>query len=213
MFKLDLKRARNIQENLINHLITYDDLILPPKYVVGLDISYRKSKAVACCVILDYYSLEIVEIRYVIENVEIPYIPTFLAYRELPFYVHLCYEFKNRKDMVFLVDGHGLAHPRKMGIASHLGVVLNIPTIGVAKKILTGKPVKLFNKEYLVLNDGTIAAIIIKHDAYSPIFISLGNKISLETSEKIVLHTLKKHRLPEPIYLAHTFSKKEVGRI
>lgn len=211
---LDFKRARTVQEELAKHVILKDDITYPPKFIAGLDISYKSGKAVACCVILDYKTLNVVEVRLVKENIVVPYVPTFLAYRELPYYVYLCYDFKNRNDVVILVDGHGLAHPRKMGIACHLGVTLNIPTIGVAKKILTGKIVSIKSKKYLQLKDGTLAAVIVERRAYSPLYVSPGHKVSLKTAEKIVLKTLtNEYRLPKPIQLAHNFSKMESRRL
>ena len=211
---LNFKRAKIVQEELAKYVILKDDITYPPKFVAGLDISYKGGKAVACCVILDYKTLNIVEVRLVKENIVIPYVPTFLAYRELPYYVYLCYDFKDRNDVVVLVDGHGLAHPRKMGIACHLGVTLNIPTIGVAKKILTGKIVSIKSKRYLQLKDGTLAAVIVERKTYSPLYVSPGHRVSLETAEKIVLKTLtSEYRLPKPIQLAHNFSKIESRRL
>jgi len=209
---LDFKRAKILQEKIAGKVVKIDRLSYPPKYVLGLDISYGKGKAVACCVIMDFDGLTVHEVRYVVDEVMIPYVPTFLAFRELPFYTYLCYDFRNRNDVVFLVDGHGLAHPRKMGIASHLGVVLNVPSIGVAKKILTGSIIKRGNKEYLRV-DENIVGIVLKHKGFSPIYVSIGHNISLETSEKIVRHCLKNHKLPLPIYFAHKYSKRIAQRL
>jgi len=212
--RLDFKKARVVQEELSKRVIVEDKFIFPPKFIAGLDISYRKGKAVACCVILDYETLNVTEVRLVKEEVRIPYVPTFLAYRELPYYVYLCYDLKNRNDIVVFVDGHGLAHPRKMGIACHLGVTLNIPTVGVAKKILVGKIKTIDNKKYLALNDEIIVAVIIEREKHGPIYVSPGHRVSLKTAEKLVLRTLtSKYRLPKPIQLAHFYSKKESKRI
>ena len=214
MVTINFRRAKAVQEKLAKQVILEDDLVYPPKFVAGLDISYRGGKAVACCVILDYKSMEIAEVRLVKENVVIPYVPTFLAYRELPYYVYLCYDLRNRSDIVILVDGHGLAHPRKMGIACHLGVTLNIPTVGVAKKILTGRVLSLKSKKYLQLKDGTLAAVIVERKSHKPLYVSPGHRISLDTAEKIVLETLvEKYRLPKPIQLAHNFSKIESRKL
>ena len=209
---MNFKRAKILQLELAKRVIREDKFSFPPKYILGLDISYSKGKAVACCAILNYKSLNVVEIRYLIDDVKIPYVPTFLAFRELPFYACLCYDFRRRNDIVVLVDGHGLAHPRKLGIASHLGVVLDIPTIGVAKRVLTGDVVKVNEKEYLKVNDETVG-VIVRHRDFTPVYVSIGNRVSLETAEKIVKHSMKEYRLPLPIHHAHTFSKKIAKRL
>ena len=209
---MNFKRAKTLQLELAKKVIRRNEFVFPPKYVLGLDISYSKGKAVACCVILNYNSLRVIEIRYIIDDVKIPYVPTFLAFRELPFYTYLCYDFKGRRDIVALVDGHGLAHPRKLGIASHLGVVLDIPTVGVAKKILSGSIVRVNEKKYLKVNGETVG-VIIRHKSFSPIYVSIGNKVSLETAENIVKHSIREHKLPLPIYYAHTYSRRIAKRL
>lgn len=214
MENLDFKKARIVQEELSKRVIVEDKFTFPPKFIAGLDISYRRGKATACCVILDYETLNVTEVRLVKEEVKVPYVPTFLAYRELPYYVYLCYDLKNRNDIVVFVDGHGLAHPRRIGIACHLGVTLNIPTVGVAKKKLVGKVKIVNNKKYLTLNSETIVAIIIEREKHGPIYVSPGHRISLKTAEKLVLRTLTgRYRLPKPIQLAHYYSNKESKRI
>lgn len=209
---LNLRKAKYMQLSLSERVICEDIFSYPPKFVAGLDISYRRNKACAACIVMEYPSLRLVRKKVYIDEVSVPYIPTFLALRELPFYITLCYEFKKRKDIIFLVDGHGLSHPRMLGIASHLGVVLDIPTIGVAKKKLTGISKVIDGVEYIIVNNLPVCAKIQCETWHRPLYVSIGHGVSLKTAIEIVKSTMKTGSLPEPIRLADKISREIIKK-
>lgn len=188
----------------------------PLRTIAGCDSSFIGENILSVFVLLSYPELEILEIQYNYGQVELPYIPGFLAFREAPNLL-LAYDKLSTKPDLIMVDGHGISHPRRLGIASHLGVLLNKPTMGVAKKILVGKyelpgPEKgqltpiFYRQEH-------IANTLRTKDKVKPVFVSPGHLMDLETATRIALETSRKHKLPEPTRLADHYAevlKKEV---
>ncbi|MGV3639387.1 MAG: deoxyribonuclease V [Adhaeribacter sp.] len=188
----------------------------PIHTIAGCDSSYIGENILSVFVLLSYPELEIGEITYNYGPVELPYIPGLLSFREAPNLL-LAYEKLKTKPDLILVDGHGIAHPRRMGIASHLGVLLNKPTMGVAKKILVGKyeapaPEK-GSFTPLFYRQEHIANTLRTKDKVKPVFVSPGHLMDLETATEMALATTRKHKLPEPTRLADHYAavlKKEV---
>ena len=189
------------------------------KYIGGADVSMSlfATKGFAGFVTLSFDELEEVDHAVVKDKINFPYIPGLLSFREIPMLLKAWEKLKKKPDLI-IVDGVGIAHPRRLGIASHLGLVLGVPTIGCAKSLLTGvyeepgiEPGSIsymhdkYNKEEI------IGAVLRTKPGVKPIFISPGHLITLEESIKIVLGCVKKHRLPEPTRLAH--NKVNVYRI
>ncbi len=143
-------------------------------------------------------------------DIKFPYVPTFLSFREAEPIVET-FSSLRKKPEVLLVDGHGIAHPREIGLASHVGVLLETPTIGVAKKILVGE----YNRHEdvggasKILHKGrTVGFALNSRRNSKPIFVSPGHLVSLEKSLEVVKKCIKGHRLPEPLRLAHELSSK-----
>lgn len=201
--KFDYKRAVEAQKRMSSKVLTVDMFEHPPKLVLGLDVSYAGKVGVGVSTIYTYPSLEFIGATYSVDVVELPYVPGLLAFREIPLYVGLLRGFRGRRDLVVLVDGHGIAHPRRFGIASHVGVSLDVPSIGVAKKVLVGKL-----HEGKVVFRGEVVALEVK-TGKKPIYVSPGHLVSLDTAVEIVKTTLKK-RIPEPIRVAHVISRELV---
>jgi len=198
-------RARLLQESLSQRVIETDSLPVPPKYICGIDISYTKNKAFAAAVLLKFPELKILEKICVSCKVNIPYIPGFLAFRELRPSV-LAFKKLNRKPDVVLIDGHGRAHPRFFGLACHFGVVLDIPSIGVAKKKLCGEILYdrfITGSSHPIIYKERIIGAAVKVSSNRFLYVSVGHKVSLETAIKIVLSCVKHPRMPEPIRIAH----------
>ena len=188
---------------MIQRLNEEDDFLNPPISVCGLDVSYYNQIAIGVAVLLTFPGLELIEQRTVYTKSTIPYIPTFLSFREYPV-LSLAYNaLSTRPDLCF-VDAHGKAHPRKLGAASHFGILRNIPTIGVAKSLLCGS-IQQSSKpfETLFLHDEIIGARIVSKTGCNPIYVSIGHRISLETAVDMTQKCLTKYRLPEPTRLAH----------
>ena len=136
-----------------------------------------------------------------------PYIPGLLGFREVPLLVELYQKLTLKPDLLF-VDGHGICHPRKLGIASHLGIVLDIPTIGVAKSILVGEIEKPLGDDIgslspLIWKGETIGMAVRTKRRCSPLIISAGHKVTLDYAVELVLSCLKGYKLPEPTRQSH----------
>ncbi|MEE8168348.1 MAG: endonuclease V [Candidatus Hydrothermarchaeales archaeon] len=175
--------------------------------IAGSDLAYSGKQAYCAVAILAYSTMKLLEERAVEKKINIPYIPTFLAFRELE---PVMEAIKGLEFDVLILDGQGIAHPRGLGIASHVGVLADVPTIGVAKsrlcgevkeKLEVGKPVALFYEGRQVGY-----ALRTKRDT-KPIYVSPGHKVSLESSIEIVQACLKKHKLPEPTRIAHQLAE------
>ena len=176
--------------------------------IAGADVSYYRDKAIAGIVVLEFPYLKIIERKFFIYTVKFPYIPGLLAFREGPALLGAFERIRIEPDVI-IFDGQGIAHPRRMGIATHIGLFLDKPTIGCAKSRLSGNYSSLGKERgsYSLLKDKqeVIGAVVRTKGEVKPIFVSPGNKIDLDTSIKIVLKCTGKYRLPEPIREAHIF--------
>jgi deoxyribonuclease V len=185
-------------------------LTQPPTIVGGCDVSMNRfaKDGFAGFVTLTYPDLELIDHAVVQDVIPFPYVPGLLSFREIPMLVKAWEKLKTKPD-VLLVDGIGIAHPRRLGLASHLGLVLGIPTIGCAKSVLTGVYEEPGNEpgDFSYLHDKKIeevigAALRTKRNV-KPMFISPGHLITLQESIDLVYSCIRKHRLPEPTRLAH----------
>ncbi|GAI44946.1 unnamed protein product, partial [marine sediment metagenome] len=176
--------------------------------IAGADVSYYQNKMIAGVIIFEFPNLKIIEKQSFISPVNFPYIPGFLTFREGPSLLETFKKIKNEPDVI-LFDGQGIAHPRRMGIATHLGLFLNKPTIGCAKSRLSGEyiPVGEEKGDYALLKEGeeVLGAVLRTRRKVKPIFVSPGNKIDLPNSIEIVLKCIVKYRLPLPVREAHIF--------
>jgi len=177
--------------------------------IAGVDVSAPDKKggpARGAVVLLSYPSLEPLLIKTREGALNFPYIPGLLAFRELPLLLDIFAEIEAAPDLV-LVDGQGIAHPRRLGIASHLGLFLDVPTIGCAKSILRGRHGPLApergSRSWLLDGEEVIGAALRTQTNAPPVYVSIGHRISLDACLHWVLETCRAHRLPEPIRLAH----------
>jgi len=207
-----LDGLRDYQQKSACKVIT-EDCFDGPERIGGLDIAYRGRTAVAALSIFDHVTGEHLKDIARCYEVRIPYIPGYLAFREVPAYMHLLEECDDVPD-VLLVDGNGLLHPRGFGVASHLGVVLDIPTIGVAKSLLCGKlrdgdsdPAGVFVDDRLVGY-----AHRAPRGKGKPVFTSVGHRLSLDTAMAIV-RPHHRNRIPEPLRQAHIAAGRARDRI
>jgi len=172
------------------------------------DISYLKSVDRLVVVVLTFHwpSLERLETVHAISPIGFPYVPGLLSFREIPPLLE-AYRLLQRLPEVFLCDGQGIAHPRRLGLASHVGLCLDIPTVGCAKSRLCGKhdPLELQRGNYtpLSLDDDIVGYVFCSRNGVKPIYISPGHLADLESSRKLVEHCLGRFRIPEPLRQAH----------
>lgn len=205
--RLSIPRARRLQESLVHRIGIKDNLLLPPKTVCGLDVSYTKKTAIGTAVVLEFPSLNLIDQAVVFCKSIVPYIPTFLSFREYP-PLSLAYSSLRIKPDLCFVDAHGRSHPRKLGAASHFGILRNIPTIGVAKRLLVGERKTSKNSWIpIVYGDEIVGAEISTKTNAKPIYVSVGHRISLETAIKLTKQCVTKYRLPEPIRRADQLAK------
>lgn len=176
--------------------------------IAGADVSYYQNKMIAGVVIFEFPNLKIVERQSFISTVNFPYIPGLLTFREGPSLLAAFKKIKNDPDII-LFDGQGIAHPRRMGIATHLGLFLDKPTIGCAKSKLSGKYTSVGEEkgDYTLLKEGkeVLGVVLRTRRKVKPIFISPGYKIDLSNSIEITLKCIVKYRLPVPVREAHIF--------
>ena len=206
-----VKKARKIQICLSKKIILEDNLPKQIRTVAGVDVSYFGEAGVGAVAVLDYESLKLLECQVATCQVRMPYIPTLLAFREIPPAMAAIRKLKIQPD-VLLADAQGWAHPYRCGFASYLGLALGKPTIGAAKSRLIGEPVDMRGQMFLVDKNEVVGASVTTKQAAKPIFVSVGHMISLDTSIKIILHC-SKTRIPEPTLQAHCMATKERNRL
>jgi deoxyribonuclease V len=176
--------------------------------IAGADVSYYQNKMIAGVIIFEFPNLKIIERQSFVSSINFPYIPGLLTFREGPSILSAFKKIKNEPDII-LFDGQGIAHPRRMGIATHLGLFLNRPTIGCAKSRLSGKYTSVGEQkgDYTPLKEGeeVLGVVLRTRKGVKPIFLSPGHKIDLPNSIEIVLKCIVKYRLPLPVREAHIF--------
>lgn len=178
------------------------------RLVAGVDVSSTKESPLltAGVIVWDRDTGAIHEAVSAQMEAPFPYVPGLLSFRELPAVLQALRELSSIPDLI-LVDGHGRAHPRRLGIASHLGLFLDIPTVGVAKSLLCGEHAELpeaRGSRAAILHRGEIVGMALRtKDAVSPVFVGVGNRIDLASAVEAVLACVRVHRLPEPTRLAH----------
>ena len=204
---LDYPSARALQERLAGSLEIHRAL---PSWstVAAADVSYNKydPDLFAAVVVLDATTFTVIERVGLKAKATFPYVPGMLSFREAPAVLECFRRLATTPDVV-LCDGQGYAHPRRLGLASHIGLWLKIPTIGCAKSRLCGEYVeprsRRGSRSDLVDGDETIGVVLRTRSKVKPLFVSVGNRIDLESSVRVVLASAPKYRLPQASRLAH----------
>ena len=209
---LSPEEAVALQRKMAALVTTEDNLPGPIQTVAGIDVAYNGTQAFAAVVLLEADTAKVQQVVSADTPVQFPYVPGLLSFREVPAIMLALEKLSVRPDLV-LCDGQGIAHPRRFGIACHIGVLYDLPTIGCAKTRLTGKadepaPTKGSYSD-LIHKGEIIGAVLRTRDNVNPLYISPGNRISLPTALHWVLKLTTRYRLPEPTRLADQF----VGRI
>jgi deoxyribonuclease V len=185
-----------------------------PSYIAGVDAAFSENRVFAAACLYTYPDLTCIEKTQAARKLTFPYVPGYLSYREGPAIIDAVGRLKRRPDVI-LVDGQGIAHPRRIGIASHLGLLLDIPTIGCAKTRLIGEyrdPAFQKGKWSALYHQGEIIGAVLRtRDGVRPLFISPGHRIDLGSAVRLVLACVKTYRVPEPLRCADQASKRSKG--
>ena len=198
---IDFKKLKEEQAKLAKKAVLKDDFE-KIEVVGGVDQSYFETKVISAIVLCDYKTNEVREKVYAVSDAKIPYVPGFLSYREGPAIGAAFSKLENKPD-ILIFDGNGILHPMRCGIATHMGVLLNQPSFGVAKELLLGEQK---NGKIFVENEIRGEEIVTREKS-KPVFVSSGHKVSLKTSVEIVKKlSVFPHKLPEPLHLAHKYA-------
>lgn len=209
-----MAEAQEIQRSLASK-VSRENEVQTPRLIAGVDISHEDKRGLAkgAVVVLRFPELVLVEQSVVEQRVSFPYVPGLLSFRETPLIVAACEGLSLTPDL-FIADAQGIAHPRRLGLASHLGLLLDVPTIGCAKSILCGRHGELGEEpgSHAPLFDGdeVIGAALRTKRGTNPVYVSIGHKVDLEAALKWVMACLKGYRLPEPTRLAHLAAAGEM---
>ena len=224
-WNLSYSQAIDLQKRLAGQ-VQFTPINKPPELIAGLDCALSKDgqQILAAAVVLRLPNVimglweafkppefEVIETATACQKLSFPYIPGLLSFRESPVCITAVEKLKNEPD-VFIIDGQGIAHPRRLGLAAHLGLFFDKPTIGCAKSRLTGtfEEPAIEKGAYSPLQDGeeVIGAVVRTRANVEPVFVSVGNKCLLKDAIKIILDCAVKYRLPEPTRLAHQLVSK-----
>lgn len=206
-WQVSIVQALDIQAKLAAQVSRKSEVITP-RFIAGVDISTNRGEGMAtgAVVVLNYPELKLVETKIVTGKLDFPYVPGLLSFRESPLTLAACEKLTLIPDLM-LVDGQGVAHPRRMGLASHLGLFLNMPTIGCAKSRLCGSHnvpgVEPGNYAEVADRGDIIGAALRTKLGVKPVYVSTGHKVDLQTAIYWVLECCRGYRLPEPTRLAH----------
>ncbi len=206
-WQVGIQEALDIQGWLAER-VCREGNIIAPRFIAGVDISVKREQGTAtgAVVVLSYPGLELVEARVVSGKIDFPYVPGLLSFRELPLTLAACEKLTITPDLM-LVDGQGIAHPRRIGLASHLGLWLDTPTIGCAKSLLCGchdAPGSEAGTYAEIVDEGEVVGAALRtRSGVTPVYVSTGHKIDLKAAIYWVLRCCRGYRLPEPTRLAH----------
>jgi len=209
-FPTDIQKARELQETLRKE-VQIIPLCRRPENIAGVDAAFSEGRVIAVASLFSYPELMPIHDEIVIEEVTFPYVPGFLSFREGPAMIKAIHRLKIRPDVI-IFDGQGIAHPLGLGIASHIGVILNIPTIGCAKSRLIGNyrepGMKKGSRADLIYQGKRVGIVLRSRDNVRPIFVSPGHLITFEEAVEIVLNCTGRFRIPEPLRRADSLSRK-----
>lgn len=193
--------ALEIQKHLAARVVK-EDRLGPVARIAGIDVAYHKDNdtLIATVAVLDAMTLEVIEQRALAGQARFPYVPGLFSFRELPPVIELLATLEQRPDLI-ICDGQGIAHPRRLGLASHLGVLFDVPTIGCGKTRFIGEHLPPPNQRggiaALMDGDEQIGAALRTQDGTNPVYVSIGHNVTLETACKWVLAASPRFRLPE----------------
>lgn len=201
------RRAIHLQEQLAGR-VRIEPLREPPRLVAGADVAFSADGGwcLAGVVVWDVEVRQVVEEQLAWRPAKFPYVPGLLSFREAPAVLAAVRRLRNRPDALML-DAQGLAHPRRFGLACHVGLLIDRPSVGCAKSRLCGEhaapAVKAGSTAPLVDHGETVGAVLRTRDGINPVYVSIGHRVTLDDAIAVVLACVTRYRLPEPTRLAH----------
>ena len=211
----DLDTLRTIQRTLSRKVIVRDAFRKPVTWIAGIDLAFAGELAITACVITSLPPTKTLVQKTLRRKLDFPYVTTFMSFREGPPIIDIINTLETKAGL-FLINAHGLAHPRYYGCASHVGVLTGVATIGVATRNLCGVydcvPQEVGEAVAIYCNGRQAGWVLQSKEGCRPIFVSPGHKIGLDSSLKIVKACLIDHKLPEPLWLAHRLANDEKRR-
>jgi deoxyribonuclease V len=196
------QQALAVQQSLRGRVVAADRLPAVVRHVIGVDVAYAEddSRVFAAAVVLDAVTLLPLETQTAVQPPRFPYVPGLFAFRELPALLHALAQLRSSIDLI-VCDGHGIAHPRRFGLASHLGVLLGLPCIGVAKTRLIGaqdEPAPQRGAVAPLVDAGEVVGAALRtRSRVKPVYVSIGHRVSLESALQWTLRLTPRYRLPE----------------
>ena len=201
--RFNIEKSKEEQKKLARKIITKDDFD-EINTVGGVDQAFVDNKIISAIVVCEYLTMKVIEKQYAVVDAQIPYIPGFLSYRESPAVVEAFNKLETKPD-ILMVDGNGITHPRKLGMASHVGLIIDVPTIGIARNILIGE----IKEDKVYIDDKLRGRLIQTREHAKSLIVSIGHRISLKTALGVVEKSIiLPHKLPEPLHLAHRYANK-----
>ena len=203
-----VREARDLQERLASQVVRRNEAPDEPRYVAGIDVSGKGAdgRVRSAAVVLRWADMAVVEVRTADVAPGFPYVPGLLAFREAPAVLAVLERLDTTPDLI-VADGHGLAHPRRFGLACHVGLLAGVPTIGCGKSLLVGRYSGLAAERGavadLVHDDEVVGAAVRTRDGVSPVFVSVGHRVDLAAAVRLTLSCSRGYRVPEPTRLAH----------
>ena len=203
-----VQEARDLQERLASQVVRRNEAPNEPRYVAGIDVSGKGAdgRVRSAAVVLRWHDMAVVEVRTADVAPGFPYVPGLLAFREAPAVLAVLERLDTTPDLI-VADGHGLAHPRRFGLACHVGLLAGVPTIGCGKSLLVGRYEGLSTERgavaELVHDDEVVGAAVRTRDGVSPVFVSVGHRVDLAAAVRLTLSCSRGYRVPEPTRMAH----------
>lgn len=201
--KIDYNELKTIEKEVLKG-INMNDININIQKAAAFDISFSGNKIICSAVVFSFPDLKVIEEKTKITDELMPYSPNTIAFREGPAIIDLYRELKNISD-VLIIDGSGALHPNKVGVASYVGVILNKPTIGVAKELIYGN----LDEDKIIFNNEIKGYAIKAKEFANPVFVTVGHNVSIEKATEIVRKTvIQEFKLPLPMHLAHKLTNK-----
>ncbi len=204
---MNITKLKEDQLKLARKIIT-KDAFEKLELVAGVDQAIKGENLISVVVVCEEKTIKEMEKVSAEKKAPMPYVPGYLSYREGPVIVESYLKLKQKPD-VLMVDGNGILHPRRFGMACHIGLLLDIPTIGISKKLLCGD---MDSDGKIIVDKEVVGQEILTKEHGKPIYVSPGHRISLKTAVEIVRKSVRPpHKLPEPLHLAHKYAKHLAG--